>query len=375
MRGAETWKTYELDFWLPFPQVNKVRLSVGFTDAAPTSPQSADFYVTDFKLVRIAALAPDPTSTTLKPVAGRPKGTFKPLGGRWYYLAESDHDSIPPRFDYTNADRLYYFDGQYTTPFAGNMEAWLRKGDMDSNRHVVTQDRLVKDNVTVTFAADAMVIHTHSLPNHPTAKFPANADVDYRDPNYITEELHTYYIPLNPRENPRHIATNSNDSNGALPMGPIGVAINGVVFFNPFDANMIDASNIMDRCCGHPAPDGQYHYHKYPICINTPWADQGTEHSPLLGWMFDGYPIYGPYQSAGMMAKDVRGADALNAFNMHYDKDRGWHYHVTPGKFPYLIGGYWGTEDPRDAQRRRGPGRGMPPGRDRGRRPPPPPAY
>jgi hypothetical protein len=180
-------------------------------------------------------------------------------------------------------------------------------------------------------------------------------------------------------------------------MGPIGVAMNGVVFFNPFDANMQDASNIMDRCCGHPAPDGQYHYHKYPICIDTPWADQGAGHSPLLGWMFDGYPIYGPYESAGVMAKDVKGEQALNAFNMHYDPQRGWHYHVTPGKFPYLIGGYWGTKDARDTQGQRpmggrrgmggmgrqgGPGGGMGgqqgpggPGPDGRRRPPPPPGF
>jgi hypothetical protein len=63
------------------------------------------------------------------------------------------------------------------------------------------------------------------------------------------------------------------------------------------------------------------------------------------------------------MAKDVVGAYALNEFNIHFDADRGWHYQVTPGKFPYIIGGYWGTEDPRDVHR--GPpgmGRGGGPG-------------
>ena len=32
----------------------------------------------------------------------------------------------------------------------------------------------------------------------------------------------------------------------------------------------------------------------------------------------------------------------------------GWHYHVTPGKFPYIIGGYYGEVDRRG---RRGPPR------------------
>jgi hypothetical protein len=133
------------------------------------------------------------------------------------------------------------------------------------------------------------------------------------------------------------------------------VAINGVVFFNPFDAGMMDATDFMDRCCGHPNQDGQYHYHKYPVCVNSPWDDGGTDHSPLIGWAFDGFPIYGPYESKGVMAKDLTGEEALNNFNVQWDKDRGWHYHVTPGKFPYIIGGYWGYVDRRDFPPHRGP--------------------
>ena len=99
----------------------------------------------------------------------------------------------------------------------------------------------------------------------------------------------------------------------------------------------------MDYCCGHPSPDNTYHYHKYPICINSPWADEGNSHSPLLGWAFDGFPIYGPYVKAGVLAKDAAGDEGLNDFNLHTDAERGPHYQVTPGKFPYIIGGYWGT--------------------------------
>ena len=138
----------------------------------------------------------------------------------------------------------------------------------------------------------------------------------------------------------------------ALPMGAIGIAINGVVFYNPFDAGMEDATDLMDRCCGHPSPDNRYHYHKYPVCVKSPFVDDGDEHSPLIGWAFDGFPIYGPYEAKGVMAKDAED-NPLNEFNVHHDEVRGWHYHVTPGKFPYVIGGYWGEVDPRNL--RRGP--------------------
>ncbi len=150
------------------------------------------------------------------------------------------------------------------------------------------------------------------------------------------------------------------------------------MFFNPFNADNQDATDFMDFCCGHPNPFGQYHYHKYPICVNTPWSDDGEAHSPLLGFAFDGFPIYGPYESKGVMARDLAEENKLNGFNMHYDAQRGWHYHVTPGLFPYIIGGYWGSADRRDMQRPRrgmgppgGPGRGFdgppprPPGFDR----------
>ena len=103
-----------------------------------------------------------------------------------------------------------------------------------------------------------------------------------------------------------------------------------------------------------PGPGNLYHYHKYPVCVKSPFVDEGEEHSPLIGWAFDGFPIYGPYEAKRLMAKDDT-AHPLNAFNMHYDEERGWHYHVTPGKFPYIIGGYYGELDRPTS--RRGPRR------------------
>ena len=167
-----------------------------------------------------------------------------------------------------------------------------------------------------------------------------------------------------------------SDRNRALPMGPIGIAVNGIPFFNPFDAGMRDASNIMDYCCGHPNPDNLYHYHKYPICVNTPFVDKGDAPSEVIGFAFDGLPIYGPYQEAGIMAKDST-THPLNAFNACYDPVRGWHYHVTPGKFPYIIGGYFGKVEASNIDHHRGPGGlgGGPGGPPPLGQPPPPPDF
>ena len=44
--------------------------------------------------------------------------------------------------------------------------------------------------------------------------------------------------------------------------------------------------------------------------MKSPFADEGKEHSPLIGWAFDGFAIYGPYEGNGVMAKDFEGEPA-----------------------------------------------------------------
>ena len=72
-------------------------------------------------------------------------------------------------------------------------------------------------------------------------------------------------------------------------------------------------ATTFDKCFGHQPPSGMYHHHVQPICLRAQLDDNvdvvrasrtGTvykekklalKHSPILGWSFDGYPIYGPY--------------------------------------------------------------------------------
>ncbi|MEZ4690884.1 MAG: YHYH protein [Ignavibacteria bacterium] len=86
--------------------------------------------------------------------------------------------------------------------------------------------------------------------------------------------------------------------------GQIGVLKNGVVLFNPGDAMSYNNQNVWHRVAqyfegvgfdtsgGHPAPGGVYHYH---INMKKLYTPDENEHSPILGYMFDGYPLYGPY--------------------------------------------------------------------------------
>jgi hypothetical protein len=144
-----------------------------------------------------------------------------------------------------------------------------------------------RKNVTVDVTPQFLIIHSDGIPDHTTGDFP-----NPRNPNRILKQNYTFKIPLNaaPAD---HITK--------LPMGPIGVAINGVPFYNPYNAEGADAAKneAFDDCCGHPDPQGRYHYHIYPKCIHTSFVDKPGEHSPLIGFAFDGYAIYGPNGDGG----------------------------------------------------------------------------
>lgn len=224
-----------------------------------------------------------------------------------------------------------------------------------------------RDNVRVEVTDEFFLVRSDGIPDHETGKFP-----NPTNPNAIQPQNYAFRIPRHPT--PGKEITK-------LPMGPIGVALNGVPFYNPYTAEGMDAAKneVFDACCGHPDPMGRYHYHIYPKCQKTPFAKADpTQHSPLIGYAFDGYGIYGPLGAGGVAPKD------LDECNGHTDDARGYHYHVT-SQFPYILGGYRGVVQrgnldgrrQRDANlpgdRRTGPpgGQGRPP-RGPGGPPPPP---
>ncbi|MCL4108988.1 UNVERIFIED_CONTAM: hypothetical protein GTU68_052626 [Idotea baltica] len=350
--GDSIWRTYAMDFRTPFAEVDSVKLSVGFADGKGKDKKS-EFWIQSMKLHPIS------TPSGYKPPANASRHFPQPeaaslvaLGGRWYFDPQGGSKDVPKQFDYTNSDQLLYKSGRFEAPFAGNMSSWLRAGYKDVEGKLVEKDAYRPDAVVITVAKDHIVMRSRNLPNHPTATFPDKWRMLDGNPSYIQEKANTWYLPKHPKLAKDPIAMDAKNSNGGLPMGPIGVATNGVIFFNPFDHIFeTDAVWRLDRCCGHPSPQSAYHYHKYPVCVKTPWSDEGKMHSSVIGFAFDGFPVYGPYEADGLLAKDDT-KNPLNDFNLHTDDKRGPHYHVTPGKFPHIIGGYWGEVDPKNSRRR-----------------------
>ena len=166
----------------------------------------------------------------------------------------------------------------------------------------------------------------------------------------------------------RRLNDDVQDYGYLTPMAEIGVAINGVAFYNALgsvdiytknrnnisstdwlsntqslpgpqsllqwivagrEVYYLDAINIAEQfssCCGHNS-NKQYHYHKLPYCVSgtnalhpddisnlddiyTFYKEQNNnnQHSPIIGWLLDGYPVYGPigykytYSDSGSVA-------------------------------------------------------------------------
>ncbi|KAI9321969.1 YHYH protein-domain-containing protein [Zopfochytrium polystomum] len=147
---------------------------------------------------------------------------------------------------------------------------------------------------------------------------------------------HTFNFPASPviSTSNYYIGTTSNAN---PPMGPLGVAVNGVSLYGNADANKRDAylneGSSFDTCGGHPTVTGDYHYHALtgPGCVYP--DTKGSAHSPLFGLMADGIPIFGPYGDKGVVPSD------LDECNGHTDSTYSfYHYHVTSTYvYPYLI--------------------------------------
>jgi hypothetical protein len=353
--GSTTWRWYTLDFKTPFPEVDTVRLSLELVPAegADNNPSPGTLLVGDWELTPIPA-QPSAKDSTLRPeIPASRAGEMIPIGGRWHVLPEGASRAIPETFSHANAHRLLYLSENFEAPFFGNMDAWLRKGQLNREGKTATDDVYFPDNLTIQVVGEDLVLTSRGIPNHPTATFPDVERFLDGNPNPVQEKRSAFHLPLKPRQNASAIAMKDGaNTNQALPPGPIGVANNGIVFFNPFD-HILDGDAVwrLDRCCGHPSPRAQYHYHKYPVCLKTPWADEGEAHSPVIGFAFDGFPVCGPYESKGVLARESK-SNPLNEFNLHEDPVRGPHYHVTPGRFPHIIGGFWGEVHPSLRERR-----------------------
>lgn len=175
---------------------------------------------------------------------------------------------------------------------------------------------------TVQYSANYVYISTKGVPAYPTGPFLDG------NPSQASNQNAIFKMPLSPVQNTGTLTSTT--------MGNIGVFINGVAMFdsrdgvswknstNAFAGGPLGGSGDgvwnrdaivyekggFDCSKGHPAM-GNYHHHQNPTAFkadlnvistvcNLYDADglyiiDSTQHSPLIGFAYDGFPVYGAY--------------------------------------------------------------------------------
>lgn len=214
------------------------------------------------------------------------------------------------------------------------ISAWLQNTTNIQGRHYVSGNSTpitdaVQANVqTVQYSTNFVYVSTTGIPAYVTGPFLDG------NPSLASNQNAIFKFPLNPVQN--------TGTPTATTGGNIGVFINGVALFdyrdgvswNPSTSSLcggpgnppcpggqaavmdwnrdaIPAEKLGFDCSkGHPAM-GNYHHHQNPsafkldlnvistICnlydADGLYAIDSTQHSPLIGFAYDGFPIYGAY--------------------------------------------------------------------------------
>ena len=191
------------------------------------------------------------------------------------------------------------------------------------------------NSVTVSFEGATAVLRSTDLPDHPSPYWGAGSPL-YEAPQAgmipngftLTAQNIVLRIPMTPA------STTPSDT----PLGPIGMAINGVALYNQYAAGRQPLGPEIlsfDRYNGHPTPATQYHYHFEPLWITA------ASKSRLIGVLLDGFPVYGPQDPGGSTPGDLDSCHGHTSPTPEFPSGI-YHYH-TSSSVPYIAGCFRGT--------------------------------
>jgi hypothetical protein len=171
----------------------------------------------------------------------------------------------------------------------------------------------------ISSSSNWIYIKTSGLASYVMGPWYLNAAKTQLFPNYPANSRVTYRIPRNPSVPTTKTLTG---------LGAIGYFVNGVALFDSRDAfywngssevngnglwnrdAFVNESVTFDAALAHQA-GANHHYHANPIALryqlgdhvefnaaSNRYSENGTvpsKHSPIVAWVRDGFPIYGPY--------------------------------------------------------------------------------
>ena len=153
----------------------------------------------------------------------------------------------------------------------------------------------VQSSISIKESDDWRYIIANGISQHNVGAFPNRGN-----PHAIKEQEYHYKLPLKPE-----ITNRITSAYGYV----FGIAVNGVVF-DPGAAEFFNGQHGgvwqyealsgaielgFDENHAHVQPSGMYHYHGLPTLLLEDLGNSQVEHSSLVGWAADGFPIYALY--------------------------------------------------------------------------------
>lgn len=192
--------------------------------------------------------------------------------------------------------------------------------DSSSSTNIIIKTTNTPDHKSPFFGTSSAKYEAYNGDN-PNFSTKINLMGTISDPTLLSQNL-TFTLPRKPVVSSSHAATTG---------GPIGIARNGVVYFNQYNGMgaLLDELEInnADQYLGHPTPTNagaQYHYHYEPKYLTTKFGTSG-----FMGFLLDGFPVYGPVENGVKVTTSM-----LDSYNGHvsatedYPNDKIYHYHV-----------------------------------------------
>jgi hypothetical protein len=156
--------------------------------------------------------------------------------------------------------------------------------------------------VRIEVVGDKRVITSNGVADHLVGAFPNRGN-----PNRIQEQRYRFELPAHPEPaaDITWLHRPAAEGRGA-PNMPFGMALNGILF-DPGTAEFWNGDRAagwnyealggavplgLDEQHAHVQPNGAYHYHGLSHVVMDQLSLKATDHSPLIGWAADGFPIY-----------------------------------------------------------------------------------
>ncbi len=183
------------------------------------------------------------------------------------------------------------------------------------------------------------IVSGNALPTTPMGTFPiqpGTAAYAYdRNPSVISEHLVDLSFDAVPTKSSAPICVG---------FGATGISLTGAAIYHGSSTLGTDAAafEMLDACGGHSDGTSTYHYHYLAQCVLDQLDPDTGGHSALMGYIMDGFGIFGPRGEDGevLSSADLDECHG-HTHNIEWDGEYRelYHYHWT-FDFPYNVGCY-----------------------------------